>query len=295
MVHKSVLLSESIDALHLKSGSIVVDATINGGGHSEEIFKRFGQEVHIIGLDMDGGALKRASERLQKARVDLVKSNFRHIDRVLDALSIEKIDAALFDLGTSSNQIEESGRGFTFRADEPLLMTLNDAPGEQDVTAHQVVNEWAEDTLADIIYGFGEEKFARRIARAIVEARVHEPITTSAQLAEIVKKATPTWYHFKRIHPATRTFQAIRIAVNDELGAIPEALEKTFARLVSGGRIAVISFHSLEDRIVKQYFKRLVADGQAQLVFKKPIVPSDVEQLENPRSRSSKLRIIEKV
>lgn len=295
MIHKSVLLHESIDALNLSDGAIVVDATINGGGHSEEIVKRFGSNVHIVGLDMDGEALKRAAERLKEGQVDLVKSNFRHIDKSLDGLDIGKINAALFDLGTSSNQIEESGRGFTFKVDEPLLMTLNDKPEAGEITAHEVVNEWAEESIADIIYGFGEEKFSRRIAKAIIEAREKKPITTSTELAEIIKKATPLWYHFKRIHPATRTFQAIRIAVNDELGSITEGLQRCFERLDSRGRMAVISFHSLEDRIVKHYFKKIVEEGRALAISKKPIIPTDLEQLENPRSRSAKLRIIEKI
>jgi len=295
MTHTSVLLFESVDGLNLKSGSIVVDATINGGGHSEEILNRFGQEVRIIGLDLDSQALERARSRLASGKVDLVKSNFRHLDVVLKDLGVNEINGALFDLGTSSNQIEDSGRGFTFKADEPLLMTLNDSPTTDDVTAYVVVNEWSVDSLTDIIFGFGEEKFARRIASAIVMAREEKPITSSGQLAEIIKKATPIWYHFKRIHPATRTFQAIRIAVNDELGSITEGIEKAFNHLSSGGRLVVMSFHSLEDRIVKHYFKKVVENGLAKAITKKPIIPSDQEQQENPRSRSSKLRIIEKI
>lgn len=295
MIHKSVLLQESIDALALKPDTIVVDATINGGGHSEEIVRRMGKTVRIIGLDMDNVALDRGRIRLAEGNVEFFQANFRTIDAVLDRLNIPQVNGVLYDLGVSSNQIEESGRGFSFKVNEPLLMTLKDKPEGSDVTALEVVNEWGEDTLADIIYAFGEETFARRIAKAIIEARENKRIETSAELADIVKKATPVWYHFKRIHPATRTFQAIRIAVNDELTALREGLRKGFDRLAPGGRLSVISFHSLEDRIVKDFFKKLSQEGVAKLLTKKPIIPTETEQKENPRSRSAKLRIIEKM
>jgi 16S rRNA (cytosine1402-N4)-methyltransferase len=195
----------------------------------------------------------------------------------------------------SSNQIEESGRGFSFKTDEPLLMTMKKDPQSTEVTANEIVNTWAEDSLADIIYGYGEDRFARRIAKAIVTAREIQPIQTAQELADIIANAVPK-FGFKKINPATKTFQAIRIAVNDELGAIKEALPKAFTRLnPAGGRISIISFHSLEDRIVKRFFKEKAEAGEGRLIVKKPIIPSPQEIAENPRSRSAKLRIIEKI
>ena len=303
MIHISVLLHEALDGLDLKEGQIFVDATVNSGGHSSVVLEKFGKTIKIVGIDVDAEALMRAKVNLidpqdgyqHEHDVHLVESNFRNLDTALDSIGVGQVDAFLFDLGVSSNQIDDSGRGFSFKRNEPLLMTLKSKPQGDDTTAYEVVNEWAEDTLADIIFGFGEEKFARRIARGIVEARAKEPIKTSEQLAEIITQSTPLFYRFKKIHPATRTFQAIRIAVNDELTAIKEGLRKAFERLKPGGRMAVISFHSLEDRIVKHYFKDLVDAGTARAVTKKPIAPTEQEQAENPRSRSAKLRIIEKI
>ncbi len=222
------------------------------------------------------------------------QENFRNIDKVLDEAGVSQVDGILFDLGLSSNQIEESGRGFSFKTEEPLLMTMKKNPQSSDITAHEIVNSWSEESLADIIYGYGEDRFARRIAKAIVMARAVRPIDTAGELAEIVASAVPR-FGFKKINPATKTFQAIRIAVNDELGALKTALPKAFDRLSRGGRMSVISFHSLEDRIVKRYFKEKGDLGQAKIITKKPITPSPEEIAENPRSRSAKLRILEKI
>lgn len=294
MVHTTVLLHESVDGLNLKQGSVFVDATLNAGGHSELVLSNLDGNVRVIGIDVDADAIARAKERITTSDVAFFQENFRNIDKVLDQAGVAHVDGILFDLGLSSNQIEESGRGFSFKTNEPLLMTMKKDPQSTDVTANEIVNTWAEESLADIIYGYGEDRFARRIAKAIVAARSIKPIETAEELSNIVASAVPR-FGFKKINPATKTFQAIRIAVNDELGAIKEALPKAFERLNPGGRMALISFHSLEDRVVKRFFKEKSEAGEGRLITKKPITPSSQEVAENPRSRSAKLRIIEKI
>src|SRR3989344_1804737 len=302
MLHKSVLLKEAIDGLNFQEGDVYLDATLGAGGHIEEVYARRGNQVAIYGIDADETAIQIAKERLELlgAKPTLTVLSFRNIDKAQMLLNMNAPDKILFDLGWSAMQMEtpkgETGRGFSFLRDEPLVMTLSKASATADqVTAYDVVNTWQEENLADIIYGFGEEKYSRRIAKAIVNARETKPVTSSLELAEIVKRAVPVWYRFGRIHPATRTFQAIRIAVNDELQALQEGLEKSFQILQPEGRIAVISFHSLEDRIVKNFFKDLAERGVGQILTKKPIIPSEQEVQENPKSRSAKLRIIKKI
>ncbi|MCC2630928.1 MAG: mraW [Candidatus Paceibacter sp.] len=294
--HTSVLLHESIDGLAIVPGDVYVDGTLGSGGHAEEVAKRFGTSVRIIGIDMDADALARSRSRLEivGAQADYVQGNFRNIDSILETLGITSVNRVLLDIGLSSNQLEESGRGFSFMRDEPLQMTFAKDVVEGDTTAETVVNEWSEETLATIIYGFGEERYSRRIAKAIVEARKIEPITTTGQLVEVIASAVPAGYKKGKIHFATRTFQAIRIAVNQELQALTEGLQKSFDLLAFGGRLAVISFHSLEDRIVKNFFRALAQDGKGILITKKPLEAGDEEQATNRRSRSAKLRIIEK-
>jgi 16S rRNA (cytosine1402-N4)-methyltransferase len=245
---------------------------------------------------MDADALARSKQRFEHldAKIDFVQGNFRTIDAILDTLGISTVNSILLDIGLSSNQLEESGRGFSFQNNEPLQMTFGKDVQEGDTTAETVVNEWSEDTLETIIRGFGEERYAGRIARAIVEAREIDPIKTTHELTSIIASAVPMRYKKGKIHPATRTFQAIRIAVNQELQALEEGLQKGFERLAPNGRMAVISFHSLEDRIVKNYFKKLITEGTALGITKKPITPGEQELSHNRRSRSAKLRIIEK-
>src|SRR3989344_2905480 len=297
MIHHSVLLHESIDGLAIRQDDIVLDATVNGGGHSAAMAERCGQSILIVGLDRDGNALEAARKRLTAhgARFELVQSDFRHLGKVLDQLGFISINRALFDLGLSSNQLEESGRGFSFQKDEPLLMTFTDSPNEADVTARDVVNTWSEETLAQILSGFGEERYARRIAQAIVKVRGIKPIETTKDLVLIIESAVPKKYLHGRTHFATRTFQAIRIAVNDELEALTEGLSQAFDRLGVNGRMAVISFHSLEDRIVKRFFKDRAMKSLGNIITKKPLVPAEEERTRNPRARSAKLRIIEKI
>jgi len=296
MAHESVLLKESIDGLELEEGDVYLDATTGSGGHMEEVWQRLKDKVTLAGIDADQMSIDISRERMDLvgAKPKLTVLNFRNIDKALDILEIKNPTKILFDLGWSSDQFDEGGRGFSFQKDEPLLMTFKNEIKEEDTTANDVVNHWSEESLADVIYGYGEEKYARRIAKAIVKARAMKEIKTSGELAEIVKGAVPIFYRFGRIHPATRTFQAIRIAVNDELRALKEGLTKGFEILEKRGRMAVISFHSLEDRIVKNFFKEKKDDGSGELINKKPIIPTEEEIYKNHKSRSAKLRIIQK-
>ena len=297
MSHISVLKDETIDGLAIRQGDIILDGTLGGGGHTAEIVKRFGDTVKIIGLDLDADALPRAIDALGEMPHDTVfrVAGFQDLDTVLDSLNIPHVDKIMLDFGISSFQLEDAGRGFSFKKDEPLLMTMKKNPDNRDITAYSIVNAWEEKTLADIIYGFGEEKFARKIARAIVSAREIAPIETTFDLVDIIDGAVGGAYKRMKIHPATRTFQALRIATNRELQNIEEGIAKGFARLEKGGRMALITFHSLEDRIVKHTFRTLKEEGLGHLINKKPIIPSEKELKENPRARSAKLRIIEKI
>jgi len=294
MIHKTVLLHESIEGLAVKNGDVYLDGTLGSAGHALEACKK-GASM-IVGIDQDEEALARAQSRLQSScTFKLIKGSFRTMDTILDSLNIRKVDKIMLDIGLSSDQFETSGRGFTFQKNEPLLMTFKKDPSEHDLTAKEIVNTWDEANIADVIYGYGEERYARRIARVIVEERAKKPIETTFDLVELIKKATPWLYHRGKIHPATRTFQALRITVNDEINALKEGVIKGFDRLNSKGRMAVISFHSLEDRVVKHLYKEKENEGLAVLITKKPITASEQELEENPRSRSAKLRIIEKL
>jgi len=290
-LHIPVLLKESTEGLALKEGATVFEGTVGLGGHSRVLCEKIGKYGFFIGTDADQESLTIAEERLNdiSCKKLFVCDNFRNIDVVLTKAGVEKVDAILLDIGLSNRQLEVAPRGFSFMRDEPLLMTFRSS-GE-GLTAREIVNEWADESIADIIYGYGEERYARRIAKGIVEARKEKPIETTGQLVEIVKQCVPK-VRFSKINPATKTFQALRIAVNDELGALREGLQKGFAHLAPGGRMAVISFHSLEDRIVKEFFRKQADEGIGTIVTKKPLVPSDIEVSENPKSRSSKLRII---
>jgi 16S rRNA (cytosine1402-N4)-methyltransferase len=301
-LHQSVLLTEAIENLAVKAGDVVVDATIGGAGHFSALLGRLGSDGTLVGIDADTEAIARAQEVITKetpaAKVFLQENNFRHLEDILDELGIDTIDKSLFDLGWSGYQLSR-GRGFSFQNDEPLLMTYGEPKIQknqgacQGVPAADVVNSSTEETLADILYTLGEEQFSRKIARAIVEHRKHEKILTTTQLVEVIKKGTPDWYHHRRLHPATKTFQALRIYVNDELGALRAGLAGAMNRTRTGGRIAVISFHSIEDRIVKNFFRDEVMKGTGTLVAKKPITPGETELSQNPRARSAKLRVFE--
>lgn len=279
--------------LAIRPDDIVVDGTLGGAGHAREIVRLLGTKGTLLGIDADAAALVRAKEALSGAvaRVVLEEGNFRFLESYLGKHGIPEITKAIFDLGWSGFQLT-AGRGFSFLQEEPLLMTYSDS--EDVLTAETVVNEWGEQSLADIIYGWGEERYSRQIARAIVRAREESRITTSAQLAAIVAKAVPSARRGK-LHPATKTFQAIRIAVNDEMGALKDGLAAAWRHLAPGGRIAVITFHSVEDREVKRLMLEWERAGEGERLTKSVVQPSKEELAENPRSRSGKLRVIRKL
>ena len=296
-VHKTVLLHETVEGLKPKIGGVYIDGTLNEGGHSKLLAKLIGKKGTIIGMDADLSALKKGESEVKKTGVNFfpINDNFRNLDKALEKLKIQKIDGALFDLGLSSDQLENSGRGFSFKKEEPLLMTFKHNPTEKDLTAYDVVNDFEQENLETIIRFYGGEKIAGRIARAIVEARAKAPIKNSKELAEIIYQVVPAKFRKMKIHPATKTFQAIRVVVNDEIESLKDGLEKTLEKLSKGGRMSVISFESLTDGTVKHFMKEKALENKLLIVTKKPIVPSEEELKENPRARSAKLRIAEKI
>ncbi len=288
--HIPVLLHESITALMIKDGDIVVDGTFGGGGHSKEIYEAFGNKINLICVDLDEDAQKRFEELFKGKNPVFVHDNYKNAKDILLSTKQSKVDKVLLDIGTSSFQLDEDTRGFSFNSDSPLQMTLSKQGSHTGFNAYDIVNTWEESSIADIIFYYGEEPFARKIAKAIVNARSIKPIKTAKELGEVISLAIK---RKGRLHPATKTFQALRIAVNDELSVLKEALSAWWSLLAPGGRIAVISFHSLEDRIVKQWMVRL--EDEKRVITKKPISPSPIETKSNPRARSAKLRIIEKI
>ncbi len=371
MRHIPVLLKEILQGLNIPKGGVYIDCNLGDGGHSEAVIESLGGDVTVIGFDLDKDAIARAKENIKNSlsaknsaqpavaknfdinkKLHLFRKNFRTLEETISKSSIDGVkgadepadgiaDAILFDLGISSYELDESGRGFSFQRDEPLKMTFgnsgasagkggasganeangdnadaqSDATVDHTFTAYDIINTWQEENIADIIYAYGEDKYSRRIAKAIVARRealkkefadAHDDksgaaalaegagISTTTELADIIRQAYPAFARSGKIHPATRTFQALRIAVNDELRAIQDALPQAMRVLKPGGRLAVISFHSLEDRIVKRFFKAEADNGTAQILTKRPITPSEEERLANPRSRSSKLRILQK-
>lgn len=306
--HVSVLLNEAVDGLKIKENGIYVDGTLGGGGHSSEIVKHIAGG-RLIGIDQDTDAIKAASKRLEeyKDRFTAVHSNFYNVRVVLDDLGIDKADGFLLDLGVSSYQLDEAERGFSYMNDAPLDMRMN---RDNEYSAWDVVNKKSEKELNDIIFNFGEEKWARRIAQFIVSEREIKPIDTTFELVEVIKKAVPKGARRDGPHPAKRTFQAIRIEVNSELSILDKTVDDMVASLNTGGRLCIITFHSLEDRIIKNAMKRhenpcicppefpvcvcgKKADGK--VITRKPILPSEEELECNPRARSAKLRILEKI
>ena len=306
--HVSVLLNECIDALCIKPDGVYVDGTLGLGGHSSEIAKRLTTGL-LIGIDRDETAIERAGARLAPygERVRLVHGNFSDVASILDRLGFDAVDGMLFDLGVSSPQLDEAQRGFSYMQDAPLDMRMD---GSASLSAHDVVNTWPEGRLKQILYDYGEERYAPRIAAAIVRARQERAVETTLELVEIIRSAMPAAALREKQHPAKRSFQAIRIAVNDELGAVQTMMDTAPDKLRPGGRLAVISFHSLEDRIVKNGIRRredgctcprdfpVCTCGFVQTlrsVSRKPILPSPEEQAANPRARSAKLRVAEHV
>lgn len=290
MTHVSVLLNEALDHLDPQPGETFVDGTLGNGGHARLIGERLGSQGTLIGIDADSQALEVAGKHLSdlECTIHLVHDNARNISAILENLGILSIDGILLDLGLRSEQIDVSGRGMSFKGEEPLLMTFNPVPKEGSLTAEKIVNEWDVENIEAILSGYGEERYSRRIADAIIAVRKESVIRTTKDLREIIEQAVPPGYLHGRIHPATRTFQALRIAVNDEIEALRQVLHDGWQHLSSGSRFGVISFHSLEDRIVKHFFKRL---PDAEILTKKPIRPTEEEIENNPRSRSAKFRI----
>jgi len=307
--HVSVLLEECIENLNIKENGIYVDGTLGGAGHSSEIAKRLGRNGLLIGIDQDENAIKAASEKLlpMMDQIKLVRDNFSNLSYVLEELEIEGFDGLLLDLGVSSHQLDEAERGFSYMNDAPLDMRMDN---RNTLTAREVVNSYSEKELEDIIKSYGEDNWAKRIAKFIVEFRKEQEIITTHQLVEIIKKAIPKKARIDGPHPAKRTFQAIRIEVNGELDIIKNTIEAAVKKLNTGGRICIITFHSLEDRIVKNAFKSLSnpctcppefpmcqcnKKPMVKIITRKPILPTDEELEVNPRSRSAKLRVIEKI
>jgi len=293
-LHEPVLLDEALAALAPMPSDVIVDATLGGAGHFARLLGALGEGGVIVGIDADPEAALRAREvyaqdrRPERPVAHLVVDNFRNLARILERLNLPRADAILFDLGWSGYQLASS-RGFSFaHPDQPLLMTYGSSPGE---TAADLVNSLSEEALADIIFSYGEERFARPIARAILSARSKERILTVGQLVAAIEAGTPKWYHERRLSPATKTFQALRIAVNDELNTLSLGLAAALSLLTPGGRLAVITFHSVEDRIVKRALQAAELSGIGALSPKKPIVPTRTEIVRNRRARSAKLRV----
>jgi 16S rRNA (cytosine1402-N4)-methyltransferase len=289
--HEPVMVPQALDLLAPTRGGLFVDCTVGLGGHSRALLEA--GATRVLGLDRDQTALAIAADALAafRDRVELVHADYRDLDRVLDDRGISAVAGALADLGVSSMQLDMDGRGFSFRRDEPLDMRMDQSRGE---TAAALLQQADEEEIADAIFRFGEERFSRRVARAIVNARRESPIDTTGRLAAIVRRAVPHRGH-QRIDPATRTFQGLRIWVNRELDGLDEFLARATERLLAGARLAVITFHSLEDRIVKHAFRALAAPGGAlRVVTKRPLTPEDDEVARNPRARSAKLRAIER-
>jgi 16S rRNA (cytosine1402-N4)-methyltransferase len=296
--HDTVLLEASVDALAIAPTDTVVDATLGGAGHFGLLLQKLGKGGVLVGIDADKDAIARAQTVVdavaeeRRPAVHLVEDNFGNFASIMAQTGVASPDKVLFDLGWSGYQLV-AGRGFSFKTDEPLLMTYGD-PETAETTASDLVNHLSETSLADMIYALGEERFARGIARSIVAVREEAPITTTFALVEAIEKGVPAWYRHRRLHPATKTFQALRIGVNDELGVLRSGLSAALASLSVGGRVAVITFHSIEDRIVKGMFRDAAYAGVGTLVTKKPIVPTAAELAKNPRARSAKLRVFER-
>ncbi|MFQ5960480.1 MAG: 16S rRNA (cytosine(1402)-N(4))-methyltransferase RsmH [Candidatus Methylomirabilales bacterium] len=295
--HVPVLVREVVAALEPRPGGAYLDGTVGGGGHAEAILEAAGPPSRLVGIDRDAEAITVARDRLRRFgdRVQLVRGDFREIPQLVSALQMERFDGVLFDLGVSSLQLDDPSRGLSFSMEGPLDMRMNRESGT--LTARELLHTLPEENLTRIIREYGEERWARQIARGIVTARRQGSLETTRDLAAVVARAIPRRFWPRRIHPATRTFQAIRIAVNQELEGLEEALEGAIGLLKPGGRIGVIAFHSLEDRVVKHLFRRLAAPGAVPgvtIVTRRPVTPSPEERAQNPRARSAKLRAAER-
>jgi len=292
--HIPVMLSEVLEYLNLGPTSCIVDCTLGLGEHAGAIVKSISPDGQLIGIDRDQSSIDLAREKFQKqsAKVHFVHDDFRNLDKILTQINKKEVDGILFDLGISSYQLSQPGRGFSFKNDDALDMRM-----DQDgfISAYDLINSLSEKEISNILRNYGQERWHNRIAHKVVEERSKKPISSTMDLSEIVVRAIPARFRRQRIHPATRTFQAIRIAVNRELEALEIALDKCVNHLKIGGRICVISFHSLEDRIVKTKFRQLAKEGNLSLIFKKPLRPSEEEVQTNPRARSARLRVAQRI
>lgn len=305
--HKSVLLNETIDGLNIKPNGIYVDGTLGGGGHAYEVCRRLGEKGSIVGIDQDAAAIEAASARLKDfgEKVTIVRSNYCDMKSKLHELGIDKVDGIVLDLGVSSYQLDTAERGFSYREDAPLDMRMDT---RQKMTARDIVNDYTEADLYRVIRDYGEDKFAKNIAKHIVQARAVKPVETTAELSEIIRASIPMKFQKKSGHPAKRTFQAIRIELNRELDVLRDSLDDMIDLLNPGGRLCIITFHSLEDRIVKSAFRKnenpctcppdfpvcvCGKKSKGSIITKKPILPSEEELEYNSRSKSAKLRIFE--
>lgn len=304
--HKSVLLNETIDGLNIKPDGIYVDGTLGGGGHAYEVCRRLGEKGSIVGIDQDAAAIEAASARLKDfgEKVTIVRSNYCDMKSKLHELGIDKVDGIVLDLGVSSYQLDTAERGFSYREDAPLDMRMDT---RQKMTARDIVNDYTEADLYRVIRDYGEDKFAKNIAKHIVQARAVKPVETTAELSEIIRASIPMKFQKKSGHPAKRTFQAIRIELNRELDVLRDSLDDMIDLLNPGGRLCIITFHSLEDRIVKSAFRKnenpctcppdfpvcvCGKKSKGSIITKKPILPSEEELEYNSRSKSAKLRIL---
>ena len=306
--HVTVLLNETVDGVFTDPSGTYVDCTLGGAGHSGLLQSKLTSAGRLVGMDQDPKAIENARQKFEgDSRVLLVNKNFEHLEAALESLNLLPVQGILFDLGVSSPQLDEAERGFSYMQNAELDMRMNP---QNPQTAKTLVNEWSAERLAEVIWKYGEEKWSKRIAEFIVKARAERPLETTSELVDVIKKAIPAAARREGPHPAKRTFQALRIAVNDELGVLERGLDQVIRCLAPGGRVAVITFHSLEDRIVKEKMQswlgrctcppvfpvcRCGAKPLAKLIARKPILPSEKEIEENPRSRSAKLRVAEKL
>lgn len=299
MAHIPVLLNEVLYWMNPKPNTNVIDATIGGGGHAEVLLERIAPHGKLLGIDWDPGAIaelqKKFEHQIKKERLILFQGNFADISKIMRETKFQYIFGIVADLGMSSDTLEKSGRGFSFQKEEPLFMTYDSNPPADMLTAEKIVNTFPQEELEEIFRKFGEERRARACANAIVKARVRNKIRTSKELAEIIRKANPGRRGRARIHSATKIFQALRIAVNNELDNLERLMEDGVRELEPGGRILIISYHSLDDGIVKRAFKKMASAGDIEILTKKPVGPSKKEILENRRARSAKLRAAKKL